>query len=398
MSTKEEFIRKVLEIGCDVSNTDTIIFYSDGEMDDEVYPILMRLKEEYGIKNFFTYIRSDKEIYEFLKTNPSESDMRNFIDKKIRIKNRRRAKILFNYTTDYENYIDKIKCEFADSYNLLVNLDMELNSEFWDLYEEENRVVITCFPSFLWAEHLLGSKDKLDELWELVNRTALTSRDNRIYLSRIKELRSYLNKTKIKNLRFYSSLGTDFQIGLLDCCHWVSVPEIINGKEYYPNFPSYELFTSPDCYSTEGRIVLSRPLTFFGNSVQKGDFLFKKGKCIKAQTDCEYLERLIRNRKNGLDRIGEIALVTCDSPIACLNRNFDALLYDENAGCHFALGDAVIDAINIKDLPEESYKQFNLNHSTWHYDFVFGDPTTQVEGTRSDGKKLLILENGKWKI
>ena len=43
-------------------------------------------------------------------------------------------------------------------------------------------------------------------------------------------------------------------------------------------------------------------------------------------------------------------------------------------------------------------KKYHFNDSRWHHDFVFGNDSVTVEADLGRNRKILLLENGTWKI
>lgn len=101
-----------------------------------------------------------------------------------------------------------------------------------------------------------------------------------------------------------------------------------------------------------------------------------------------------------MNRIGEIALVSQSSPLAKSGEFYDSVLFDENTGCHFALGNSIDECIGIEKekLKEKGAKYYRYNTSEYHTDLVFGDDSISVEAETKGKKKVLLMENGIWKI
>ena len=99
----------------------------------------------------------------------------------------------------------------------------------------------------------------------------------------------------------------------------------------------------------------------------------------------------------GSSRLGEVALISHNSPISNTNILFFNTLFDENASCHLALGNAY--AMNIKDgtkLPEEDLISKGYNKSITHVDFMFGSSDMQITGVTHDGKEIPVFKNGNF--
>ena len=101
-----------------------------------------------------------------------------------------------------------------------------------------------------------------------------------------------------------------------------------------------------------------------------------------------------------MNRIGEIALVSQDSPLAKTEEYYSSILLDENTGCHFALGYSHNDCIGVEKekIEEKGARYYKYNTSNWHTDLVFGNDSITVEAETRSKKKVLLMEKGIWKI
>ncbi|NLK91745.1 MAG: aminopeptidase, partial [Bacteroidales bacterium] len=82
-------------------------------------------------------------------------------------------------------------------------------------------------------------------------------------------------------------------------------------------------------------------MNYQGNLIDEFWFEFKDGLVIDfgAKKGRENLAQLLATDE-GAKRLGEVALVSHDSPISNTGILFYNTLFDENASCHFALGKA----------------------------------------------------------
>ena len=95
----------------------------------------------------------------------------------------------------------------------------------------------------------------------------------------------------------------------------------------------------------------------------------------------------------GSRRIGEVALISYDSPISLSNILFYNTLFDENASCHLALGQAYPD--NVKggtEMTEEQLEEAGANSSINHVDFMFGSKDMKITGIKADGEEVADLK------
>ncbi|MFA5720044.1 MAG: aminopeptidase, partial [Acholeplasmataceae bacterium] len=210
-----------------------------------------------------------------------------------------------------------------------------------------------------------------------------------------------LNEYNFKQLHFKNSLGTDLVVGLVKDHIWVGGGEVAaNGVYFNPNIPTEETFTMPDKLVTSGKVVATKPLNYGGKLIEDFYLEFKDGKVVNydAKKEKETLKNILTFDENA-SYIGEIALISHDSPINNTNILFYNTLFDENASCHMALGRAYPMNIkggigaDIKDLEKRGY-----NNSMVHVDFMFGSPDLEITGLTYDGKKIKVFEKGNFVI
>ena len=162
--------------------------------------------------------------------------------------------------------------------------------------------------------------------------------------------------------------------------------------------PPYEVFTFPDANGVDGIVKSTRPLYFNGVKIDNFELKFKDGKVIdfKAEKGAEALEYLLKI-DDGSTRLGEVALVNCNSPVARQNVVFCNTLLDENSSCHFALGRAFPACYeNGNSMTEEELEKVGLNKSSSHVDFMVGTQDLQIEAITHNGERLIIFKDGKW--
>ena len=115
-----------------------------------------------------------------------------------------------------------------------------------------------------------------------------------------------------------------------------------NGRTVYPNFPTEEVFTSPDPRGTTGTFRCTTPLSFSGRVIQDITGEFRAGRLVainaKRPVDGELLAATFKTDR-GAGRLGEVALVDRNSRIGQAGRVYGDTLLDENAAAHIALGD-----------------------------------------------------------
>ncbi len=274
----------------------------------------------------------------------------------------------------------------------------------------KHQSTIGIFPNEVWAKKVfpdLSGKQAVKELWNAISKCSRLEGNPienwKSHNENILKNRKILNELKIKTLHFKNSLGTDFTVDLLENVGFAGgglfTPK---GVYFYPNVPTEETFTSPDKNSANGIVYSSKPLSVRGNLVDNFGFKFENGKIIevlaKDENHKKILESLISSDE-GASRLGEVALVPFSSPINQTNLLFYNTLYDENAVCHLAIGNAFSFTINNNEnMTQEEIKAVGLNESMIHVDFMIGTADLSVIATTYDGKTVQIFEKGEWSI
>ena len=265
---------------------------------------------------------------------------------------------------------------------------------------------IAAVPTKAWAEELFkDSEDPVNELWNKIfdicsikEEDPVSIWDNKI--NKLQERAKKLNDYQFKTLKYKSSNGTDFRIDLPKNHIWASGRETLsNGKEVLVNFPTEEVFTSPDCRSAEGIVYSSKPLAYQDVIIDEFNIRFENGKAVEAHAKKgeETLKNMIKICENS-DMLGEVALVPFDSPISNTNQIFLETLFDENAACHIALGDSFPECIeNGPNIDKDIlFTEHNLNKCDSHVDFMVGNKDMNIVGITEDGDEVTIFENGNF--
>ena len=294
----------------------------------------------------------------------------------------------------------------ADKIKELVKYSNETRREFE--YLRDKAMVPWCIaavPTLAWATVLFpNSNTPVDDLWMKIFEICEITKDNpeviwnkKIELldRRAKKLTDY----QFKTLKYKNSLGTDFTVGLPLNHIWASGREHLSiNRDVLCNFPTEEVFTSPDYRTAEGIVYASKPLSYQDNIIENFCVRFEQGKAVevKAEKGEDILSALIKTCDNA-DYLGEVALVEYDSAISKSNMIFLETLFDENAACHIALGDSFPEC--IKNGPnrdkDELFKE-GLNKCDNHVDFMIGTKDLSIIGITKDNKEIKIFENGNF--
>lgn len=265
-------------------------------------------------------------------------------------------------------------------------------------------------PNAIWAKKVfpeLDEKEAYDKLWDSIFNASRVYNDNDpikewdLHNETLAKHNALLNELNFKQLHFTNSLGTDLIVELVKNHVWAGGSELAgNGVVFNPNIPTEETFTMPYKFGTQGKVYATKPLNYQGKLIENFWLEFKDGKVVNfgAEKEQEALKQLLESDE-GSSYIGEIALISFDSPISNTNILFYNTLYDENASCHMALGRAY--AMNVKggtEMTEEELKAAGANESVVHVDFMFGSSDMKIVGLTQDNKEILVFENGNFVI
>ena len=260
---------------------------------------------------------------------------------------------------------------------------------------------IVAAPNAIWAQKVfpdLSEEDAVEALWNAIFKASRVTEENNpvkewvAHNDTLTKHNMILNDYQFNTLHFKNGLGTDIEIQLVDHHVWAGGNEkSTRGVMFNPNIPTEETFTMPYKYGVNGKVVATKPLNYQGNLIEDFWLEFKDGKVVDydAKKEKETLRNLIEFDE-GSSYLGEIALISHDSPISNSGILFLNTLFDENASCHMALGRAypmnVKNGVNMK--PEELEK-IGYNHSMAHSDFMFGSEDMEIIGKTKDGKEVV---------
>lgn len=169
------------------------------------------------------------------------------------------------------------------------------------------------------------------------------------------------------------------------------------GRQIAMNVPTEECFISPDAAATEGTFRCSRPRSFGGRVIENLSGEFRGGRLVrlkaKRQSDRDWLSRYLAAIPNA-DRLGEIALVDSSSRIGQTGLIYYNGLLDENAAAHMAFGSGFA---KTRTVPV-GRTRYGVNQSKTHIDVMIGTDDLEAVGVTAKGRRVVIVEDGVWRI
>jgi len=266
---------------------------------------------------------------------------------------------------------------------------------------------IASIPIPSWAKTVfpeVSEEEAMEQLWSAIFKAVRISGDGTAveqwqqHLDTLHARLEKMNALNFKSLHYTNSLGTDLTVELPEGHIWEAGNDVtLNGQEYIANIPTEELFTSPLRNSANGVVYASMPLVHDGTIIDKFHFVVKEGRIVEAHAERgeEALKAAIAVDE-GAAYFGEVALVPYDSPISNQKILFYNTLFDENAACHIAFGEAYPCLEGGRKMTKEELKAHGLNDSITHVDFMIGTPDLSIVGTTHDGREIPVFVDGNF--
>jgi aminopeptidase len=270
---------------------------------------------------------------------------------------------------------------------------------------EINWTIVACATP-AWAAAVLPDlpqDEALARLWRAIFAASRVDRSDPV--AAWKEHDASLHaRADWLNGKCYSALhfrgpGTDLRVGLADDHLWLGGGTTAGrGRYCIPNIPTEEVFTTPHKDRVEGRVTSTKPLSYQGTMIEEISVRFEGGRIVEARAarGNHVLQGMIQTDE-GARRLGEVSLVPQSSPIASSGLLFMNTLFDENAACHIALGQAYSTCLRDGDsLTEEQLAKRGANSSLIHVDWMIGSDRIDVDGVSATGNPEPVMRAGEW--
>ena len=270
---------------------------------------------------------------------------------------------------------------------------------------EINWTIVACATP-AWAAAVfpnLSRDEGLARLWEAIFAASRADQPDPVAAWKKHDADLHARAERLNEKR-YSALhfrgpGTDLRVGLADDHLWLGGGTTArNGRYCIPNMPTEEVFTTPHKDRVEGRVTSTKPLSYSGTMIEDISVRFEAGRIVEAHAARgeQVLQRMIETDE-GARRLGEVSLVPHSSPIASSGLLFMNTLFDENAACHIALGQAYSTCLKNGDsLTPEQLASRGVNESLIHVDWMIGSNHIDVDGISAEGNSTPVMRGGEW--
>jgi aminopeptidase len=257
-----------------------------------------------------------------------------------------------------------------------------------------------------WAQAMfpeLPDDEALGKLWEAIFAASRADQSDPVaawkrHDDKLHAWADRMNERRYAALHFRGP-GTDLKVGLADDHLWLGGgTRAGNGQYCIANIPTEEVFTTPHKDRVDGVVRSTKPLSYQGTLIEGIAVRFEGGKIVEAKAaKGEQVLRQMIDTDEGARRLGEVSLVPHSSPIAASGLLFLNTLFDENAACHIALGQAYSTCLKNGDkLTPEELAAKGANDSLIHVDWMIGSGEIDVDGITATGAAEPVMRRGEW--
>ncbi len=266
---------------------------------------------------------------------------------------------------------------------------------------------VMSVPNAAWAKKVfpnLPEAKAVAKLWDYIFKTMRLDKKDpvrawQLHQKKLEKRCRYLNRMQFDSFRYHNSLGTDVTVKMNKNYLFAGGAELSkHGCMFTANMPTEEVFSAPNKFGVDGKMVSALPLCENGEIIRNFTLTFENGRItdFSAEEGYDTLKGIIETDE-GSRYLGEIAMVGFDNPIRKLDTLFYNTLFDENASCHFAIGQAYSSVKGADNMTPEQQLAAGLNQSATHVDFMIGTRDLSIIGIK-DGVETVIFENGDWAI
>ena len=262
---------------------------------------------------------------------------------------------------------------------------------------------IASVPTLNWAKKVFpdaSDDEAMDKLWNAILDASRIFDDPcreweehcKLLSDRVEKINNYA----FDHLEYKNSLGTDLTVKLPEGHIWAGGSEKAqSGVPFCANIPTEEVFSAPLKTGVDGVVYASKPLVINGNIVDKFSFRLEGGKIVEvnAEQGLDILKAAI-SVDEGSSYLGEVALVPYHSPISQSGLLFFNTLFDENASCHLAFGEAYPCVEGGDKMSREELNARGINDSIMHEDFMVGTPDLSIVGVTKAGERIPVFVDG----
>jgi aminopeptidase len=270
---------------------------------------------------------------------------------------------------------------------------------------EINWTIVACATP-AWAAAVfpdLPPDQAMAKLWDAIFAASRADRPDPVAAWKEHDANLHARADRLNEKRYaalhFQGPGTDLKVGLADDHLWLGGGTTANNGRYcIPNMPTEEVFTTPHKDRVEGHVTSTKPLSHQGTMIEGISVRFEAGRIVEAHASKgeEVLQRMIET-DDGARQLGEVSLVPHSSPIASSGLLFRNTLFDENAACHIALGQAYSNCVKGGDhLTPEELAARGANDSLIHVDWMIGSNRIDVDGITAAGSAEPLMRAGEW--
>lgn len=269
---------------------------------------------------------------------------------------------------------------------------------------------IAAVPIPSWAKRVfpdVSEDEATEKLWDAILETVRVTGDGksaerwRAHLATLEERKNRLNALRFKSLHYANRLGTDLTVELPEGHLWSAGSGATpKGQPFVANIPTEEIFTAPHRLGVNGVVYAALPLVDNGNVIDGFHLVVRNGKIVEAHAETgEAFLRAACTVDEGASYFGEVALVPYDSPISNQGILYYNTLFDENARCHLAFGEAYPECLEGGNaMSREELRAHGLNWSINHVDFMVGTDDLSIVGATRDGREVPVFVDGNFAL